>query len=245
MKEIKLNPLQEGSNYVNIDKKNGRIFFSTAEGGKNFNRHTEDGVNTLNSLKDELNVDEVIYIRQIHSDRVVVYDKNPADFIEEEGDAIITDKKNVAIGVFTADCVPVILLDSKKDVCAAIHSGWKGTINKITEKTIRRMQEVYGCNIGDIEAFIGPHIRQCCYEVSEELKDEFIDRMDVDKEILFKGRNLSLEECILSTLRNVGVNECNINSLKLCTYCSDKIKLHSYRKSDGNYGRMFSFIILK
>ena len=88
----------------------------------------------------------------------------------KEGDAIITNVKNVIIGVFTADCVPVILVDEENKVIAAIHSGWRGTFESITLKTIKKMKEEFNTNEINIKAYIGPHIRKCCYEVSEELK---------------------------------------------------------------------------
>ena len=244
MNNLDIKVSEEG--YIEFDSSKARIIFSTAETGKNFNRHTEDGVKTLNALKDEFNVDEVIYIRQIHSDITYVYNNdNAEEFIEKEGDAIITNKSNVAIGVFTADCVPVILVDDVKGVIASIHSGWKGTINSITKKTLQLMKEKFATSYEDVKVYIGPHIRKCCYEVSEELKKEFIEKTNIPEEILFENRNLSLEECILKDVRELGVLENNINRINLCTYCSEKIKLHSYRKSNGDYGRLFSFAILK
>lgn len=247
MNKLDINSLKMHKDFIVIDNENIKVIFSTAEEGKSFNRHTKDGVNTLNSLKDEFKVEDVVYIRQIHSDFVYLYDgKDRENFIENEGDAIITKIKNTAIGVFTADCVPVILVDDKNNAVAAIHSGWKGTFKSITKETIEKMEKEFGTNPNNIKAYIGAHIRQCCYEVSEELKEKFInEKSNIDKEILFKGRNLNMEACILDDLRRMGVKEENINSLNLCTHCTDKIKLHSYRKSNGAYGRLFAFVIIK
>ena len=81
-----------------------------------------------------------MYIRQVHSSTIhVLSNDDIKDFIEKEGDAIITSKTNTAIGVFTADCVPVIIVDDVKGVVAAIHSGWRGTISSITKKTIEAL----------------------------------------------------------------------------------------------------------
>ena len=74
--------------------------------------------------------------------------------------------------------------------------------------------------------------------------EKFIEEKNIDKDLLFKGRNLSMEECILKDIRDSGIKEENIYSLPLCTHCTEEIKLHSYRKSKGLYGRMFSFVIL-
>ena len=246
MRKINISELTVYKDYLIFENENYKVVFSTAKQGKNFNRHTEDGRKTLDNLKNEFEVEEVLYLRQIHSDKIVSYKCQDKDeFIEMEADAIITKTKNVAAGVFTADCVPILLVDEKKKICAAIHSGWKGTFNSITKKTINKLKQEYKSDEGDIKVFIGAHIRKCCYEVSEELKEKFINEKQIDENKLFNQRNLSLEECILNDLREEGIDENNIISLNLCTNCTEEIKLHSYRKSKGDYGRLFSFIILK
>jgi copper oxidase (laccase) domain-containing protein len=136
-------------------------------------------------------------------------------------------------------------VDEESGAIAAIHSGWKGTFNSITKKTIIRLKEEYGVSSINIKAYIGPHIRKCCYEVSEELKEKFLSEKKVDESILFNGRNLSMEECIVKDLEECGVKGENINSLTLCTHCSNEVKLHSYRASNGSYGRLFSFVLIK
>ncbi len=245
MKKIDLKDIENVEDFMTIKLDNvAKIVFSNAELNRSFNRNTDEGVKQLESLRCKFNVNEVVYLKQVHSDNILIYKNN--DIINEEGDAIITNKKNVIIGVFTADCVPVILVDEVKKVSAAIHSGWRGTFNSITLKTIEKMKSEFKCNPKNIKAYIGPHIRSCCYEVSKELKEKFLEKKKEIKESdLFNKNKLNLEECILNDLSNSGVKEENINTLELCTYCSERIKLHSYRKSNGNYGRMFTFIILK
>ena len=246
MRKIKLNEVSKKKDFLEIEEKDYKVVFTNAELGRSFNRATEDGIRELSSLKKEFAVEDVIYLKQIHSDKILTFKKDSLNSIKDnEGDAIITNEKNNIIGVFTADCVPVILVDDKRKVSAAIHSGWKGTFASITLKTIKRMEDELGCNPADIKAYIGPHIRKCCYEVSEELKEKFIsEKNNIPESVLFSGRNLNLEACILDDLKKAGVDDDNINVLDLCTYCSDEIKLHSFRKSSGSYGRMFSFIIL-
>ena len=90
-----------------------------------------------------------------------------------DGDGIVTKEKNVAIGVFTADCVPIVLVDTKNKIIDALHSGWKGTLNNIASQGVKVMKETYGADENYIKAFIGPHNKSCCYEVSEELIDTF------------------------------------------------------------------------
>lgn len=221
------------------------IVFSTAKDDRSFNRHKDYGIDNLNSITRDFNLKSVEYLNQIHSDKVYIYDTSNKSMKYEEGDSLITKEENIAIGVFTADCVPIIIVDVKNNVIASIHSGWKGTFNSIVIRTLEKMVSEFNIDVNETKVFIGPHIRQCCYEVSEELKESFIEKTSIDKDILFKGRNLSMEECILKDVRNFGIDENNIYSLKLCTHCEENIKLYSYRKSAGTYGRLFSFVFIK
>lgn len=246
MNKLNLGTLEVKDDFITIDNDKFKIVFTNAERGRSFNRNTEEGVNELDSLKKEFNADDIIYLKQVHSNKILKYAKDDINIRNNEGDAIITDERNVIIGVFTADCVPIILIDEEKGVIAAIHSGWRGTFESITLKTIQKMKNEFKSNADNIKVYIGPHIRKCCYEVSEELKQSFIEKKNtINEEELFTGRNLNLEACIIDDLKKAGVRDSNINSLNLCTYCSDEIKLHSYRKSQGSYGRMFAFIILR
>lgn len=241
MKLLDLNSVNKERDFLSINTEGYKVVFTNAELNRSFNRNTEEGVIELKSLKEEFDAKDIMYIKQIHSDYIIEY--TGEDIKDREGDAIITNKENVIIGVFTADCVPIIIVDDVKKVAAAVHSGWRGTFESITLKTIEKMKKDYNCDPKSIRAYIGPHIRKCCYEVSEELKEKFIEKKkDIDKNLLFDGRKLNLEACILHDLRKSGLDEDNINSLNLCTHCETDIKLHSYRKSEGSYGRMFAFI---
>lgn len=245
MKYLNVNDFKEFKDFWILEGEKINIVFSNAKMKRSFNRHTEDGVNNLLTLKEDFNINEVKYLRQIHSDKVFVYNNDSKDFIENEGDGIITDEKDVIIGAFTADCVPVILVDECIGAIGAIHSGWKGTFNDISKKAVEKMIEEYNCSAENIKAYIGPHIRQCCYEVSEELKEMFIEKFAVPREQLFNGRNLSMELCIEEDLRSIGIKDENIYSLNLCTHCEKENDLFSYRGSNGTYGRLFSFSYIK
>ncbi|WP_455796645.1 peptidoglycan editing factor PgeF [Clostridium butyricum] len=245
MNLLSLNVMEKEEDFLKIEQDSFTVVFTNAENGRSFNRNTETGINELNFLKNKFSVKDVVYLKQIHSDKILNYKLGENDFNSNEGDSIVTDEREVIIGVFTADCVPIILVDDTKGVAAAIHSGWSGTFESITFKTVEKIKRGYGEEDINIKAFIGPHIRQCCYEISEELKNKFLEKKKmINPEILFEKRNLNLEACIVQDLKESGLRDENINSLNLCTHCSEEIKLHSYRKSDGAYGRMFAFVIL-
>ncbi|WP_300383167.1 peptidoglycan editing factor PgeF [Clostridium sp.] len=244
MNELTLKDFTENKDYLVYEKENFNIVFSTAENNRSFNRNIEDGIKNINLIKEEFLLDEVIYLKQVHSDVIYKYKKGDKTIIDKEGDGLVSNVKNIAIGVFTADCVPIIIIDNNNNM-AAIHSGWKGTYNSIILKAIESMRDEFNADINDIKVFIGPHIRQCCYEISLDLKEQFLEKTGIEENILFNGRKLSLEECILKDIRNINIKEENIYNINLCTHCEENIKLFSYRKSVGTYGRLFSFVFYK
>lgn len=246
MKKIDKSELNIKKDFIIIDNKNTKVVFTTAMNHKSYNRNTEEGVKNLTQLKKEFNIKNLIYLKQIHSDIIVSYKgEEEKEVIAKEGDAIVTNIEDTIIGVFTADCTPVIIVDDEQKVLAAVHSGWKGTFKSITKKTIEKLVREYNVKCENLKVYIGPHIRQCCYEISEELKEKFIEEKNLEDNRMFKGRNLSMEECILEDLRECNIKEENINSINLCTYCEKDIELFSYRGSNGDYGRLFAFAFIK
>jgi YfiH family protein len=117
----------------------------------------------------------VVGLRQIHSD--IIHVVGSADVPQGEqapkGDALITREPGVLLGVQTADCIPILLADTKHRAVAAIHSGWRGTAQRIAEKTLGRMQMEFGTRPQDVIAALGPGIDRCCYEVGHEVVKEF------------------------------------------------------------------------
>lgn len=225
--------------FIKFQYENAVILFSTAKDRLDFNKNTKEGIQNLEIIKGHYNLEAIGYLNQIHSDIIVSFDGTIND-----GDAIITDEIETAIGVFTADCVPVILVDAKKGAIAAIHSGWKGTKALIVSKTIQRLEENYGSNAVDIRVYIGPHIGGCCYEVSKELIEEFTSENIYSNIKISNNNKLDLEKCILSQLLEKGIKEENIITTSTCTVCNKQFELHSYRNSENKQGRMFSFVYL-
>ena len=116
-----------------------------------------------------------VALRQIHSD-IVHIAASPAKLHEEEapkGDALITRERGVLLVVQTADCIPILLADTKRRAVAAIHAGWRGTLRRIAGKTLGRMQMEFGTRPEDVLAALGPGISRCCYEVGPEVAKEF------------------------------------------------------------------------
>lgn len=121
------------------------------------------------AVSGEWKVDQFVFPRQTHSDHVEIAGSvNPACSFPDT-DALITNEPGLFVCVQTADCVPVLLYDPQKKVVAAVHAGWRGTISKITQKTISLMTEKFGCNPADIIAGVGPSIHMHAYEVGPEV----------------------------------------------------------------------------
>lgn len=214
----------------------GVFVFSTGEMGQDIN------VEKIQDYKQQLTtlfpIDDIGYIRQCHSDKVFEYNHEIQD-----GDALYTTEKKVSVGVFTADCVPVLIYDKRLEIVAAVHSGWRGTYEKITTKTIKKLIRDIGCRVEDIIVYIGPHIQQCCYEISDDLKDKFLEAgISADA---FKGRSLNLSFIIREDLSHMGISYDNIYEVNFCTKCSKEYRFHSYRRDKELSGRNFSFVFIE
>ena len=116
----------------------------------------------------------VIQGHQVHGDRIAVIDRPDLTRADLEGyDAFICKLPGVAIGVRTADCVPILLYDPVQRVVAAVHSGWKGTVQKIAQKTIGLMKSDFGCLPEELRAVIGPAIGPDSFQVGQEVVEKF------------------------------------------------------------------------
>jgi YfiH family protein len=197
--------------------------------------------------------------RQVHGDNVhVISDlrfpicdlENRSQKIENqiEADAIITIIKDLPIGVFTADCLPIILADTKRRAVGIIHAGRAGTSMEISKKTIITIKDVFGVSANDIIAAIGPGIGVCCYEVDNESINPFRENLSYWKKIAIKKSDrkwmLDLNKANKLQLMESGLKSENIITSGFCTSCRND-KFFSYRKEGKLAGRMISFVGIK
>lgn len=163
-------------------------------------------------------------------------------------DALITNIPFVVIGVTTADCVPVLLYDTKNKVIAAVHAGWRGTVGHIVRQCVKRMSLLYKTRTEDIKAMIGPSISPGCFEVGNEVIDIFRSSGYDLSQISFFNRDsnkyhIDLWEANRLDLANVGVPHSQIEISQLCTYTlSDKF--YSARRLSVSSGRFVTGIYL-
>lgn len=186
---------------------------------------------------------------QVHGRDVrVVREASEAQNESERCDALATDLRGVLLGVKTADCVPVVLGDSRAGACAAVHAGWRGTLAGIVKHALARMSEEFGTRPEDVRAAIGPAALACCYEVGPEVVEAFRAKVS-NADALFtptsEGRALvDLHRANLEQLTESGVSPERIHALTLCTICRPE-DFFSYRrdkKLQGRTGRLLSVI---
>jgi YfiH family protein len=185
-----------------------------------------------------LSDENVAIQKQIHSDIVRYVTKGG---IVGESDAMITDKKNLGLSIGVADCTPIFIYDPENKVIAAVHSGWRGTANRILEKTIMRLKNEYNSNPESLVAYIGPSISQKNYEVGKEVADLFDDKYKIEKDGKYL---LDVASANYDMLVNFGLKGGNIEKSNLCTY-EQKDLLHSYRRDGKKSGRSMGIIVMK
>ncbi len=180
-----------------------------------------------------------ITLRQIHSDQVV--NANSLRDRDREGDALVTGCVAISIGVRTADCVPILLLDCRTRTIAAVHAGWRGTLSRISRSTIQKMREDFGTDPADVYVALGPCVRACCYVVDLDVANQFAPQFPEWEPVAGNKRALDLPEANRRQMQNAGVNPQRIFDCGLCTTCQTA-SFYSYRREPENPGRMVSAI---
>jgi YfiH family protein len=177
---------------------------------------------------------------QIHGDGVAwVHPGDPNKW--PAMDALIAKDPGMAVGVFTADCVPILIADRRVGFVAAVHAGREGTRLGLIRRVFEEMKSA-GSYASSLYAWIGPSISQKHYEVSEETCDDFRQRFPRYAERVINGRNLNLAEINRLELLDCGVPERQIESDERCTFEYGDL-FFSYRRDGERVGRMLSAIV--
>ena len=172
----------------------------------------------------------------------------------ENTDGLITNKPNIVLASTSADCISLLFFDPVKRVIANVHSGWKGTLQRISVKTVEKMVNEFSCRPEDIIVCICPSIRKCHFEVEENVKSQFQKEFqDLGKENLkeiieekIPNKKWLIDTVLINKiiLERKGLKKENIIDSKICTMCNPGI-LHSYRVEKENYGLNTALIELK
>jgi hypothetical protein len=176
-------------------------------------------------------------LTQVHGCRVVAA---PAPG-RPEADAALTTRAGVLLGIETADCLPVLLVDPRRRAVAAAHAGWRGTAAGISTAVVQSLVDD-GSRPADLLAALGPAIGPCCYEVGEELRDAFGPLADAVFRSGPRGRpHLDVREANLRQLLQAGLRPERVEHVAECTRCMPG-RYHSYRRDGRGAGRMISFV---
>lgn len=203
-----------------------------------------------------VSVENMVFSAQTHTTNVKIVTAEDAgkgvlrekDYTDVDG--LITNVPGLCLVTFYADCVPLLFVDPMKRVVATSHSGWRGTVGKIGKVTVEKMEQEFGCRPEDIYAAIGPSICYDCYEVSEDVIDQFKEQFEETdwNRLFYKKENgkyqLNLWAANEIILKEVGIISEHLAVTNLCTCCNSEY-LFSHRASQGKRGNLAAFIALK
>lgn len=207
--------------------------------------------NLLFSENPNINPKYLTLVKQVHKNKILnikkgMFDNKPQFYLFGEYDGIITRDIGITLAILTADCASVLLHDKTKHVSAALHCGWKSLTLDIIKSCIDDFMK-FGCSLNNINAFVGPCIKKCCFECNIDVANAFENLLGykdskkcIDKNINSDKYNIDLEMGVVLRLVQLGINVGNIETVSECTKCRDRIYF-SYRKNN-NTGRMASII---
>jgi YfiH family protein len=194
---------------------------------------------------------ELITMNQMHGDRIWIIDKPlppSTGSLEARYDALLTDQRGIAIGVLTADCVPILLVDTNHLAIGIIHAGWRGTLLGIAQKALHKMTLHFGTNPEDLLVAIGPSIGECCYEVDEAVMGPFrSSRWNWQAFTRHKGEHkwaMNLVQANIEQIQACGIRDEQCCWIRVCTACNTDI-FFSHRAEGPRTGRQISFIQLR
>lgn len=187
--------------------------------------------------------DKIFTVEQVHDNNVVIIDEKTRRKNLPPADALVTNVKGVLIGVRTADCLPILMYDSKKQVVAAIHAGYKGILSDVILKTLTVLMQTMGCRLENLNFVFGPTICVAHYEVGDEVIAQFRERFGVrfsyDRSTYPKP-HLDIAATARMILEDEGLFHRNFTDLGLCTFENEEL-FYSYRRQKEE-GRQFNFI---
>ena len=189
---------------------------------------------------------KIILLHQLHSDKIFFINKISKKKLL--GDGLITNNKNIAIGILTADCAPILFYDPKKNIIGVAHAGWKGAYKKIGKKMISKFKK-RGSKVNNILAVIGPCISQRNYEVKNDFKTKFLKQSPqnvkhfklIKNKIYFDLNGYVFNQLIKTGIKNVEIIKKDTFNPKNNFFSARR----SFKKKNNDYGRNISIIMIK
>lgn len=198
----------------------------------------------------------MVFGTQTHDNKVLYVDEGIVESMDvfksniNGFDGFITDKEEVTLVTFHADCVPLFFADRKNKVIALSHAGWRGTVKNIAGETIKKMQKKFKTEPKDVIAGIAPSIGGCCFQVGEEVVLEFTKEFDFAHKYIENDKNTEAKfkidlwginkELIIKS----GVLEENIEAANMCTMCNEEL-FYSHRRQGEKRGSLAAFMCIR
>lgn len=196
---------------------------------------------------------KIVRSNQFHTDKVECVENLKSFYKEKvEVDGICTNKKGILLSTINADCILLMFYDPVKNVIANTHSGWRGTLQRISVKTVEKMKEIYGSKAEDIICCICPSIRKCHFEVEKDVKEMFENEFKnlynvngiIEEKVLNLKWNIDTVEINKIILQESGLKKENIIDSQICSVCNKHL-IHSFRVEKEGYGVETAIIGLK
>lgn len=246
--------LESYSKVVDSLNKDENSNFSSNNSNQENNLKVENigSIKQMESLQKDKNftISNIVKPHQTHTDKVEVVNSSSDTF--EEVDGVITNKENILLCTSSADCTSLFFYDDEKKVIGDVHSGWRGTLQKIGKKAVEKMISEYDCKPENIICCISPCIKKCHFEVEEDVMQMFKNEFDYTgriDEIIEKGKvvdgiqKYNIDTTLINKiiLAEVGLQESNIIDSNICTVCDSDL-FHSFRADGEASGRNGAFI---
>jgi len=194
----------------------------------------------------DIREDQLALLRQVHHSNLIVVTQENLPQGNCSADGMVTEESGIALGVLTADCVPVFFWDASRRVAGITHAGWRGTYHGIVSKMIMAFRQNFASKAENIRAVLGPSIGPCCYEVGDEFS-EFFPQFYIPGEnsgdVTSKG-HMDLPGAVLHELELAGIPSSNILNCQICTACQNK-RFFSHRREERCEGRILSVIQMR
>lgn len=204
----------------------------------------------LRRAAEDLGVDprRLYFLSQVHgtASQALSGEEDRDEVVRRVGDITVSRTPGVGCGVRTADCVPVLLADRRSGAVAAVHSGWRGTVENVVAAGVRALLTLIA-EPPELVAAIGPHIERCCFEVGEDVAASLARASKRGDAVVLRGEGearpkVDLRAVVRAQLEEAGVDPAQIDDVPGCTVC-DARRFHSYRRDRDKSGRLLSAIV--
>lgn len=189
------------------------------------------------------NLKKLIFPFQVHGTQgLIIQDDIPVAPFTCQADWVITNQSGVGVGVLTADCVPLLFYDPVHHVVGAVHAGWRGAVDGVVVEALNAMRRTFGSVLTDLQIWVGPHARTCCYSVDKKFYAIVMQKpfgktaWHQERDTLF----FDLKECCMEQLVACGIPLENVTDAGICTVCTQTYC--SYRREKDAALRNISFI---